>query len=216
MEKKHIFTTMLAFILVVFSTQLFSQANKENLLKEAKDLNKKALEAAANIFSKTEFVKGTESLSDAEGYAKDPADAQDMIEALNLAIDKFKAAIENSKNVSPNFTQLLKTRQLVLNIGIDVKLIDPWEDGEDNFVSAVENFIDKDPADVKEYSDKAETFYKEAELIAINRKYHGNLIAAIEKAEDADVAKYAPATLAKIKQFAKDIESILAGTGTIL
>ncbi len=210
MKKKHIITMMFAFIFTACFTQLFAQANKETLFKDAKDLNKKALEAAASVFSKKEFNKAVDALTDAEKYAKDPADAQDMAESLNLAIEQFKISIENSKNLAPNFTALLKTRQLVLIIGMDVKPIEPWEDAEDNFVSAVEEFVDKDPAGVKEYSDKAETFYKEAELIAINKKYHGNLVAAIEKAEDADVAKYAPVTIAKIKQFAKDIETIIA------
>lgn len=210
MKNKISIILIIAFIIAASNSYLFSQANKETLFTEAKDLNKKALESAANIFSKTEFKKAADALSEAEEYAKDPADSEDMIEQINLSIAKFKEAIENSKNLAPNFTQLLKTRQLVLNIGMDVKLIDPWEDGEDNFVNAVEDFIDKDPSGVKEYSDKAETFYKEAELVAINQKYHGNLIADIEKAEDADVAKYAPATMVKIKQFAKDIETIIA------
>lgn len=211
MNKRAIFTMMFTFILLTSSSLLFSQVNKDALFKEAKDLNKKALEMAANIFSKPDFTKAAEALTDAEGYSKDPADTEDMIGKLNLSIDSFKAAIENSKNISPNFTALLKTRQLVLNIGIDVKLIEPWEDGEDNFISAVEEYIDKDAEAVKKYSDEAEKFYKEAELIAIQRKYHGNLIAEVEKAEDADLAKYAPVTLAKVKAYAKEIEGIIAG-----
>lgn len=198
------------FIQCIFlSTLLFSQANKEALQKGAKDLQKKALESAANIFAEKEYKLGIEALADAGDYSKDPADAEKMTASLNTATENFKIAIDKAKELSPNFTQLLKIRELVLYPGVDVSNMSPWKDGEDSFRSAVENFKDKDNEGVKKYSEKAEKYYKDAEFLAIKDKYHTRLVTAIEKADDDDVDAYAPVTFNKIKQMAKDIESIL-------
>lgn len=198
-----------ALILMVIPVFISAQANKEAVQKEVKDLHKKALEAAANIFSEKEFKTAEEEMKDAEEYAKDPAEAESMMEKYKAASDNFKIALENSKNIAPNFAQLMKTRQLVLSIGVDVSGVAQWKEGEENFVSAVEDFVDKDNDGVKKYTAEAEKLYKEAEMIAIMEKYHGSLLTAIEKAEDEGVEKFAPKTLAKIKQFAKDIETAL-------
>lgn len=200
------------FLFLLFTACLINaQVNKEALLKDTRELHKKAIDAAANVFSTSEFKKGAGALADAEDYAKDPSEATSMIEKLNTASENFKTAIENSKTLSASFTDLLKTRQLPLSIGIDISSMSQWKDGEDAFISAVDDFKDKDADGVKKYSTEAEKYYKEAELLAIMEKYHGRLVAAIAKADDEDVEAYAPVTFNKVKQFAKDIETILNG-----
>lgn len=211
--KKNYNGSILKLIILIWIVPvlLAAQANKDVLQKEAKELSRKALESGANIFSVKEYKNGAEALADAEDYSKDPSDSEKMTGKLNEAIENFKKAIDNSKTLSPNFAQLLKIRQLVLNPGVDVTGYSQWKDGEENFISAVEDFIDKDPEGVKKYSAEAEKYYKEAELMAIMEKYHGKLNVMIEKADDDGVEKYAPVTFNKVKLAAKEIESVLNG-----
>ncbi len=196
------------FLISIHST-IYSQINREALLKEAREAHKKAIAAAANIFSEKEFKEGAEALTDAEEYSKEQSDAEKMIEKLNLSLGQFKIALENSKTLSADFASLLKARQLVLGVGVDVSQMKPWDEGEDNFLSAVDDFKDKDSEGVKKYSEEASKNYKDAEFMAIMEKYHGRLVRAIEKADDEDVEKYAPVTFGKINQYAREIEAVL-------
>jgi OmpA-OmpF porin, OOP family len=207
MKRIHSYFTIL-FILS-FTITLFSQTTNENLYQEAKGLLTKAQDAGASIFTKADFEKGNELFSEAENMIKKSEKSEDISLALINSIEIFKKCIENSKMMNTNFTGLMKTRQLTLNNGISESTQKIWREAEDNFISAVEEFADKNLEGTKKYSDIAEKLYKDAELIAIKDRYILPVNQSVLKAEDEGFMKLAPITLKKCKQLILETENIL-------
>ncbi|MCX6173231.1 MAG: OmpA family protein [Ignavibacteriales bacterium] len=191
------------------TNQIFSQSDSAIMFKTARELSKKALVAAANIFANADFEKGTELLTDAEKLLKKNGKPEEIQQNLTTAIDLFNKSIETTKTLNTSFTDLMKIRQLAFNVEAYNNATKLCKEGEENFLSAVEDYNDKDMEGYQKYVKAAETNYKDAELVSIKGKFLNDLNASITQAEDKDLNKYAPVTLKKSKQFAQDIESIL-------
>ncbi len=197
-------------LIIVPSSFVLSQSGNESLLKEVKVLQWKALSSGANIFSASDFEKGTDQLKDAEEMIKDKSGSADVTTKLTSAKELFRKAFESSQIINQNFSALMKTRQLVIDANSTDQFPEQWKDAEKNFANAFEEFNDSNPDGVKKYSDAADKLYKEAEVASLKNKYTIKLNDAIEKAEDDGIEKYAPAGFKKAKQFVVDIESTLS------
>ncbi|OGU67762.1 MAG: hypothetical protein A2279_04270 [Stygiobacter sp. RIFOXYA12_FULL_38_9] len=204
-------TAKLLFVILsmIISSNLFSQSSIESLHKEVKNLSLKALTTGGSVFAEQDFKKAEELLADAEELIKENQKPEKAIEYLNQAIELYKKAIEIAKGKSPNFSSLMKTRELVLIHGLSESTLKIWKEAEENFVSANEEFEDKDNEGVTKYSNLAEKLYKDAELVAIKDQYLLNVKAALAKAEDNKLEKYTPKTITKIKQYIADAENVL-------
>lgn len=198
---------LLALLLPIIKST--AQNSIESLQKEAKSLAHKSLTTGGSVFAQSDYKKADDLLSDANELIKENKKPENAIENLNQAIELFKKSIEAAKIGSPNFPQLMKMRELVLIHGLSENTLKIWKEAEDNFVSAFEEFEDKDTEGVTKYSNLAEKLYKDAELVAIKDHYLMSTTAALAKAEDEKLEKYAPKTLAKIKQHIADAENLL-------
>lgn len=195
-------------VLVVFAFSINAQSN-ESAYKEAKALLAKAQEAGAGVFAKDDFEKGADLFDEAEKMISKNDKPENISQALTDAIVLFKKCIETSKLMNSNFAGLMKTRQLVLNNGVSENTKKLWDEAEDNFRNAVDEYSDKDMEATKKYSDMAEKLYKDAELIAIKDKFLLLTNQAIDKAEDEGLEKHAPTSLKKSKQYIVDTEATL-------
>jgi len=205
-------TVKILFSIIVFfilTNQIFSQSDSEIMFKNTRDLNKKALAMAANIFAEKDFEKGTELLTDAEKLLKKNGNPEEIKQNLTTAIELFNKSIETTKTLNTSFTDLMKIRQLAFNVEAYNNAQKLWKEGEENFSSAIEDYNDKDMEGYQKYAKAAETNYKDAELVGVKGKFLNDLNASIAQAEDKDLNKYAPVTLKKSKQFAQEIETIL-------
>ncbi|MBI5729934.1 MAG: OmpA family protein [Ignavibacteriales bacterium] len=192
-----------------FTLQIFPQSDSEKMFQNARELSKKALAIAANIFAEGNFEKGTDLLADAEKLLKKNGKPEEIQQNLTTAIDLFNKSIETTKTLNTSFSDLMKIRQLAFNVDAYTNAPKLWKEGEENFSSAVENYNDKDMQGYQKYAKAAETNYKDAELVGVKGKFLNDLNASITQAEDKDLNKYAPVTLKKSKQFVQDIETIL-------
>ena len=206
LKRKIISTTI---VLLISSCIVYSQNDPQSLFKEAKELSKQALDIGANIFSQSNFEKGTDNYKDAEDDLKSGGNVDKVKSKLALSIDYFKKSIETAKLINISFAELMKTRQLAINAGAVESNPNEWKDAESNFLDAVDEFNDKNMEKVKKYSDAAETIYKDAELKAIKHRYLNNVNASITTGEDNDLNKFAPITLKKSKQLAHNVETLL-------
>ena len=198
-----------ALIIVICSTTIISQNSTESLHKDANNLATTSLALGGNIFDKSNFTKADGLLTDANDLIKENKKPEKAIEYLILANDLLKKTIEAAKSMNVNFPSLMKSRELVLSHGISENASKLWKEAEDNFVSAFEDFKDKDAEGVTKYSNLAEKNYKDTELLAIKDQYLLNVKGALIKAEDDKLEKYAPKTYSKIKQLIADAENIL-------
>ncbi|TSA30623.1 MAG: hypothetical protein D4R68_00400 [Ignavibacteriales bacterium] len=188
---------------------IFSQNDSEIMFKTTRELSKKALAVAANIFANADYEKGTELLTDAEKLLRKNGKPEEIQQNLTTAIDLFNKSIETTKTLNTSFADLMKIRQLAVNVGAYNNAQKLWKEGEENFSSAIEDYNDKDMEGYQKYAKAAETNYKDAELVGVKGKFLNDLNASLAQAEDKDLNKYVPVTLKKSKQFAQDIESIL-------
>ncbi len=209
MKASSIFKLIFSLIILVLTSKTLAQTSIESLQNEAKSLSSKSLSAGGSVFAEADYKKAKELLTDAIELIKENKKPESAIENLNQSIEIFKKTIETAKTLSPNFASLMKTRELVLIHGLSESTLKIWNEAEDNFVSAVEEFADKNNEGVTKYSGLAEKLYKEAELVAIKDQYLLNIRETLAKAEDNKLEKYAPKTLAKIKQHLLDAENML-------
>ncbi|MEW6193775.1 MAG: OmpA family protein [Bacteroidota bacterium] len=196
-------------LILISSSFVLSQSGNESLLKEVKALQRKALSLGGNIFSASDFEKGTDLLKDAEEMIKDKSGSTDVTGKLTSAKDLFRKASESAQIIGQNFSALMKTRQLVIEANSGDLFPEQWNEAEKNFANAFDEFNDSNPEGVKKYSDAADKLYKEAEVISLKNKYTMKLNEAIEKADDDGIEKYAPLGFKKAKQFVMDIETTL-------
>ncbi len=204
-------TTTLFFSIVFcfFTIQIFSQSDSEKMFKNTRDLSLKALATAANIFAEKDFEKGTDLLADAEKLLRKTGKPEEIQQNLSSAIDFFNKSIETTKTLNNSYTDLMKIRQLAFNVEAYNNAQKLWKEGEENFLSAVNDYNDKDMEGYQKYAKAAETNYKDAELVGVKGKFLNDLNASIAQAEDKGLNKYAPLTLKKSKQLTQDIETIL-------
>ncbi|MDP2039396.1 MAG: OmpA family protein [Ignavibacteria bacterium] len=200
---------LFVLLFLVNTVKVLSQTSIESLQKEAKNLSSKSLTTGGSVFAESDFKKAEELLADADELIKENKKPEKAIENLNQAIELYKKTIESAKSKSSNFTSLMKTRELVLIHGLSESTLKIWKEAEDNFVSAYEEFEDKDTEGVIKYSNLSEKLYKDAELVAIKDQYLLNVKAAFAKAEDGKLEKFTPKTVAKIKQYIADAENVL-------
>jgi outer membrane protein OmpA-like peptidoglycan-associated protein len=201
--------TVILFLVIFSSSIYYSQNNSENLLKEAKESARKALEIGANIFAKSNYEKAVDYYKDAESALKDGNSIEDINQKLLQAIDYYKKAIDTAALMSANFVDLINIRKLALNAQAEENFPKLWKEAESNFVDAADEYNDKNIEKVKKYSGAASEFYKEAELNGIKYRYLNDVHVAIAKAEDNNLMKSAPVTLKKSKQLVQDAENIL-------
>ena len=199
---------LLVFFLVI-STSIFSQNSVESLQKECKTLLSTSLSVGGSIFGKPDYQKAEELLLDANDLIKENQKPEKAVEYLSQAKELFNKSIDVAKIMNPNFPSLMKMREQVLLHGLSENTLKIWKEGEDNFVSAFDEFKDKDNEGVAKYTNLAEKNYKDAETIAIKDQYLLGVKGVLAKAEDEKLEKSAPKTLIKIKQLIADAENIL-------
>lgn len=173
--------TTILFFLFFSSSLYYSQNNSESILREAKESAKKALEAGANIFAKSNYEKGADNYKDAENAIKDGKSIEDINQKLSQAIEYYKKAIDTAPLMSSNFVDLMKIRQLALNAGAYENYPKLWKEAEGNFSDAVDEYNDKNIEKIKKYSNLAAENYKEAELNGLKYRYLNNIQAAFQK-----------------------------------
>ena len=196
-------------VFLFLTGQIFSQSDYEKMFKNTRELSKKALMEAGNIFAEKDFEKGTDLLADAEKLLKKNGTPEEIQQNLSSAMDYLNKSIEKAKTLNASFADLMKTRQLAINVEAYNNAVKLWEKGEDNFLIAVEDYNDKDMEGYQKYVKNAEANYKDAELACMKGRYLNGLNASIAQAEDKDLEEYAPVTLKKSKQLAQDIETVL-------
>lgn len=209
MKVSSTFKLLFSLFFIVLNSSFLAQTSIEALRKEAKSLSAKSLNTGGSVFAESDYKKAEELLADAIELIKENKKPESAVENLNQSIEIFKKTIETAKTMSPNFASLMKTRELVLIHGLSESTLKIWKEAEDNFVSAVEEFTDKNNEGVTKYSNLAEKLYKDAELVAIKDQYFSNIRETLANAEDNKLEKYAPKTLAKIKQHLLDAENVL-------
>ncbi|MBM4171521.1 MAG: hypothetical protein FJ214_06610 [Ignavibacteria bacterium] len=209
MSKINLLMQTVFLILLLMTNIIIAQENLEQALQNVKNYYTQALEAAAGVFSPSDFEKAHDLFNDAEEAIRDKEKPEKILEKINSAIELFKSSIEIAKTQSSKFTNLMAIRKNVLSINKGEFLPEQFYDAEEEFTNAVEEFNDKDTEGFSKYSILAEKLYKDAELLIIKHKYLQQVKSNISVADDNNLEKYAPITFKKSKQLALDAENII-------
>lgn len=181
-------------------TQLFAETDR--ILGDARAKH-------ADVYTPTSFTRGMEYYRDAEDLLKKGKNIDDIREALNRASALFSKALDGCKLAEVTFSSAMAARTDAVSADAPRFSTEKWEKGEKLFRSAASDLEDGDVNDARKTAGEAETYYRGAELEAIQSNYLGPTRTLLARAEDADVRDNAPATLAKARSLASRAEELL-------
>ncbi len=196
-------------LLIIFSTQVFSQNIKETLFKDAEKSMNSALKLKADVLSPTNFESASEYYKEAEEDFKNGGDLNDIKEALTKSIfysNKAKKVVELAKVTCSG---AIKAREDAVSANAEKNATELWKEAEEKFRDACEQLEEGDTEDAEEISKEAEEMYRKAELAAIKAAYLEDTWELLKKADDEDIADKAPKTLKKAKELITKAEKEL-------
>lgn len=202
-------TTALVFILFVFSASMHAQNLRQSLFEEADIALKEANEANALLLSPDNYEEGMERYQDATKALRDGDNLQDIREKLSEAVSFFNKAKEATKLAKVTFTSALAARDDAIDAQAPQYASSKWMDAEDEFKGAAKELEDGDARDAKREAARAESIYREAELIAIKSNILESARSLIREADRVDADDQAPNSLAKAKKLVTDTEKAL-------
>jgi outer membrane protein OmpA-like peptidoglycan-associated protein len=210
MKTKIISLFIIIFISSAFSSQIFSQTQKEQIFKSADDIKRKAEMNDAAILSPINFGKASKFYKEAEKIIGKGVTSGSLDANLNAAIDYYNKAnnfaIAGRQKLHVGFD----ARKDAVSSGAAEHAGNIWNESEQKFSEAAEQLELGHIEDAVKLSESAAKLYRQAELISIKSFFLGEAYKLIEEAEESDAEEYAPKTLKKAKSLAAFAEKELS------
>lgn len=179
---------------------LFDEVNKSMMM--AKD-------AQADVLSPLAYEGAVDAYNEAKKEYNDNGDLSDIKEKILKANINFQKATQNTKVGSVMFSRALSARQDAISAEAGQFEKEMWMDAEDELKDAAEELEKGDSNKAKEDAAKATDLYRKAELESIKANYLANTKKLLQKADDNNVDKVAPKTLAAAKNLVNQAEKEL-------
>ena len=204
------FLVVLMICISITAVPGYSQSIESTLFSEADSAKQEALQSLADILAPRSFSKAMEYYNDAKEDYEKGKNFDDIRKQLRAAVSYFMQADKARKLAEITLTDAIKARDDALNADAPNYADEPWTDAEKEFADAAVELEKGDVNDAEKKGGKAETLYRQAELIAIKANYLDETRALIETAKDMKADDKAPITLAKavslIEQTEKELE----------
>ena len=199
----------LVFVALSFPAMSFSQDIKETMFKEASQNLNEARRAQADLLAPKNYDQAIKYYKEAESDYDKGRNLEDVRQKLRAATAYLKKASEAIKLANVTFVYSIKARKDALSAEASSYAAEQWKKAEDKFLEAAMRLEDGNVNDAKKGSSEAETLYRQAELTAIKANYLNETWELLKQAEEKDVKKYAPQTLAHARELISKAENEL-------
>jgi len=169
-----------------------------------------ANEARAKILAPISYEKAIEYHEDASNRLKKGHSIERIKKDLANSTKFARKALESANIAKVTLAKTILARDDALRVKADKYSKDDWEDGADNFLSAVRRLESGSLKKAMKSASRAEKYFRSAELDAIKINYLTEARQLIAKAYDDDIDDYAPLTLTKAKLLLKEAEKELS------
>ncbi len=198
----------------IFSDHLFADTKtnlpaKKVLFKTADVKLKTAKQKMAHILVPKMFGQGLSDYQKAENLYKKNKKIEDIQKYISRAGTAFEKSIDKTKVATVFFRRVIKARKDALNANAPKLASEKWKIAEEQFqtTAGILERGDAKTAEIK--SSEVEQAYRASELLAIQTKYLKETWSLLDRAENLQVADYAPITLEKAKSLANLSASLL-------
>jgi OOP family OmpA-OmpF porin len=196
-------------LVVLFSLNAKTQDAKTLLFQEANEAANKAKAVQADFFSPTQFQTAVDNYRKADEDFKAGKNMEDIKKKLNMSAVYYMKAVETTHEAQTVYKDCIKARNDAMLVESPTLRKELWTEAESVLSQACKQLEDNNANSGKSKARKAERLYRQAELESIKANYLDATRTLLKEAEDKDVKKRAPETLAKAKGLADKSESLL-------
>ena len=208
MKQKLIMFAIILFSIAAIQSS-FAQDIKESLFKESKARLTDAESESVNLMSPSFYGDALKSYNEAEKDFKEGASLNDIKEQLAEMNASLNKAFKTAEVGKVTFARVLEVRNDAVQVSSEKNVPVLWKKAEEKLREAGEELEDGDVNDARDAANIAEGYFKDAELESIKIAWLVETRKQIEKAEDQNIGKNAPVTLALSKQLVKQCEKEL-------
>lgn len=173
---------------------------KSVFFRDANIAMETAKRVKADILAPKNFAIAIEYYKAAEGYLEKGNKLDDIRMNLGESCAYFQKAIDAVKLAEIIFTKTIKARMDAQFVESDRHSTAIWTEAESKFKEAAGILEDGNINDARQAAATAEKLYRKAELNTIKNYYLSETKVLLKQADDLDVVKYAPKTLADAKK----------------
>jgi outer membrane protein OmpA-like peptidoglycan-associated protein len=199
----------MGILVILFSRAAAAQDAKTLLFQEADEASEKAKAVQASFFSPTQFQTAVDNYRKADEDFKAGKNMEDIKKKLKMSAVYYLKSAETTKEAQTLFKDCVKARNDAMLVESPALRKALWTEAESVLNQACRQLEDNDPNGGKSKARKAERLYRQAELESIKANYLDATRDLLKQAEDKDVKKRAPETLARSKGLADRAETQL-------
>ena len=199
LHKQSFLKLSLILLMTLYTGTLSAQDLRSTLFGETEKLMQQANKLNAEILSPENYELAMEKYLGAESDYKAGDDLQDIRDKLKSAIDYFLKAIETGRLAEVTFPTVVAARNDALESKAPEFSLELWKEAEEKFNEAARQLENGDVTDAKVYGGEAESFFRKAELEAIQTYLLAETRSLLIDAENKYVEDNAPITLQKAK-----------------
>jgi OmpA-OmpF porin, OOP family len=209
MNRKTIVAFSTGILLALWNPEAPAQDAKTELFRDAEAARLEAAGLEAGFFSPAQFQTAADWLRKAETDFQNGRNMEDIQKKLKMAAVYWRKSSATAREAQVVFKDCLKARS-------DARLVEApalrkalWDEAESALSQACRSLEEGDSNGAKNRSRKAERSYRQAELEAVKANYLDGARELLKKADEKDVRKRAPLTLARARELADRAESQL-------
>ena len=209
-------TRILSFFLIVSFSFLSAyvaagnnSAQRDQLFSQLDASFKAAKAANADILSPEYSEKAMKYYRGAEKRFSQNKSTEDVKEYIKKSESYLRKAMEATRIAELTFASVIRARSDAISADAAKYATDTWADAESEFRSAALKLEEGNGKSAKKVAVKAETMFREAELIAVKENYLSGARNLIAQARKMKAERYAPKTLANAELLLKTAETAL-------
>lgn len=195
-----VFCTVLLFSSTL-PAQVLEYRHAEIMFAEARQVMKAAKDANADLLAPKGWAKGVDSMKRAESAYLDGREMKRIRVILRNTVSEFQAAEVYARRAVAVFGGALQAREDALRSEGNRVAKTDWDKAEEILKTGASNLEQGFERVAQNAAKEAETLYRSAEFKAVKEFVLADAYALIDKAGEAQAAKYAPKTLKKARDF---------------
>lgn len=198
-----------ALIASVLALPAHAQELRDTLFKTADASLAAANAVDAKVLGPRNFERGMDEYESASEALKRGRNIDSIRSRLQKATRYFDEARKAAELARISLASVIKTRQDARSADALTLSKPIWDDAERQFLGAVQELERGDLKDSQKKAIAAESLYRDAELGAIKTRYLSETRRLLNEADRGKVARYAPLTLGRAKDYLQRAEKEL-------
>lgn len=182
---------------------------REQLFARADRAMSAANEGQANLLAPISYERAARFYRNAESALARGRRIDGIREDLSESVSAFEAAAAAANVARITLGQAFAAREDAMAAEAQTYATRQWREAEETFSSAARSLEDATLSRARRLGDEAEEQFRAAELTAIETNYLSSARMRIEAADDQNVERYAPRTLARAQSLLAEAEASL-------